>query len=336
MSNIKRISTLAKIITGQIGRPTEFSDFNDVDIKEQYKAEVNKFFTGKNWYRDFQDNQRAMFRILEESIEADLPKEVMDKIGMFANVMVLEPGDTKEYTFKRNKGNIRKTVVEVAKGGRLKHYKMDKGSMKITTHAVGTAVGIEKDELRRKFLDFNEFKDEAQQGIQDRIYEDVHIALKGVIDGLPAANKSSASGFDKEAFDDLIAKAKSYGDEVKIICTERFASTIEFPANDQQSIAEVRTNGHVKMYKGCPIHILPNSIKAPYSSEWVFSNETAFFIPTAKDEKFLQVALEGTTSIKEKEDDDTDESIFEVTADIGVICIVPPPYLYAYTNTKLA
>ncbi|MGL6175205.1 MAG: hypothetical protein ACRC1P_11425 [Cellulosilyticaceae bacterium] len=336
MANLDRIKTLVGIMDGRIGKPAEFAEFNDTDIKGQYQAEINKIFSeGKNWYRTFRKHKNDLFQIIEESIDEDLPNEVIQAVGIVADVQTVQPGDTKQFKVKKNKNGIRKTVVEVAFGGRLKRYKLDKNYLDIKMNRFGTAVSIEKEELRYKFLDFAEFKAEAQQGVQDAIYRKIHEVLKAVTASLPATNSAAASGFDEDLFDELIAKAKSYGDTVKIVCTERFAQKIPFPANDQLSMSEIRTNGYVRMYKGCQVQIIPNAITGVHSDDWTFGNQTAYIIPTNKDEKFISVLLEGSTEIEEFKDADTDEEVFEVTANFGVACVIDPVYLYKYTNQAI-
>ena len=158
--------------------------------------------------------------------------------------------------------------------------------------------------------------------------------LQAAVAKMPARQKDSGSGFDEAKFDKLLAKAKSYGDRVKIVCTEMFAQKIPTDTYLQTGLQEIRDFGYVRKYKGADVQVLPNALKDNVSEEWQIDNKTAYILPVGKNAKIVKITLEGQSEMDEYKDDQTKETVYEVYDKAGV-AVVTLPYVFAYTDTSL-
>lgn len=329
------VMDLYRVLSGKIEMPTEFSEAGKTkeDVAKLFQSEIERLAPKGDW-KTFKKNKEEIFSIIAEVIEEELPKEVMETIGRWADVEVFRHGDKPRYLLKKNKNGIRHSVTEIAPSGRPKRTKMDRGYKDVEMKAFGTATSFSKEELRAGLFDIVEWKDECLQGIKDTMYAKIQEVLQVATSALPIANKKSGAGFVEDVVDDLIAKAKSFGDKVEILCTERFAQTIPFDSNDQQAIADRRSTGYTRIYKGCIVDIMPNPLKKAGTDEFVFDNGIAYILPVGK-EKFIKVPVEGDVDIEEYKENDTKEQVFEVEAKFNAVVVLNPKYLFTYENTSI-
>ena len=143
------VMDLYKIIAGKIEMPTEFSEAGKTkeDVARLFKEEMDKLAPKGDW-KTFKKNKDQIFSIIEEVLEEELPKEVMETIGQWADVEVFRNGDKPRYLLKKNKNGIRHSVTEIALSGRPKRTKMDRGYKEVEMKAFGTATSFSKEELR--------------------------------------------------------------------------------------------------------------------------------------------------------------------------------------------
>lgn len=334
---MSKVIELYRILNGTTGMPAEFSQAGKTkeDVSKLFNAEMERL-APKGDYKTFKKNKAEIFAIIEEVLGEELPKEVMESMGSWAQVDVFKNGDRPRYLIAKNKNGIRKSVTEIALSGRPKRTKMDRGYKEVEMKAFGTATSFSREELRDGLFNIQEWKDEVIQGIKDAMYAKVQEVLAATVDSLPSNNKKNGAGFIPKTVDGLISKAKSYGDRVEILCTERFAQEIPFDPNDQIAIGERRTHGYTRVYKGgVTVNIMPNSLKTPYGDEFVFDDKRAYILPVGK-EKFIKIPVEGDVEIDEYTEQDTKEEVFEAYSRFNALVVIDPCMLFVYDNTELA
>lgn len=327
------LKNMAKIISGKIQLPTEFSA-EGVGVEEVKEAFCEQIKELTKDYRTFRNHKTEVFTIIEENIDVILPNMVKDALGDFADIKVLSNGDKNRFLVEKNKEGIKNSVTEVALGGNFKRYKMDKGYVEPEMKAYGTATSIELEELRAGLLNWAEWQAEVTQGIAENIYTKVNEGLQAAVSKMPARQKDSSAGFDAAKFDALLARAKSYGSKIKIMCTEMFAQTLPIDTYSQVGLQEKRDFGYVRKYKGADVQIIPNALKDNTSTEWQIDNGFAYIMPVDKNSKIVKVSIEGQSEMKDMEDPDTHEQVFQVYDKAGV-AVVNQPYVFVYENTAL-
>lgn len=327
------LRTMADIVSGKIKLPQEFSTEGvDVDAVNVAFCEQIKEITKD--YRTFKQHKQELFSIIEENIDIVLPNMVLDALGELAEIKNLANGDKPRFLVEKNKGGIKNSVTEVGLGGNFKRYKMDKGYIEPAMKAYGTATSIELEELRAGLLNWAAWKQEVAEGIAENIQRKAYEGIQAAVAKMPARQKESASGFDEAKFDKLLAMAKSYGSDVKIICTEMFAQKLPIDTYSQVALQDKRDYGYVRKYKGANVQIIPNALKDNTSEEFQIDNSRAYIIPTAKNAKIVKVVLEGQSEMDEFKDQDTKETVYQVYDKAGV-AIVNVPYLFSYEDTSL-
>ena len=327
------LRTMANVISGKIRMPQEFSaeGLTIEDVNHTFCELIDEYTKD---YRTFKKHKQEVFAIIEETIDIELPKNVNEVLGEIAEIKNLSNGDKNRFLVEKNKGGIKNSVTEVGLGGQFKRYKMDRGYVEPAMKAYGTATSIELEELRAGLHNWANWKTEVVQGITDSIAHKAIEGLQAAVSKMPARQKDEASGFDEAKFDKLLAKAKSYGDKVKIICTEMFAQKIPVDQYFQVGLQDKRDYGYTRRYKGADIQIIPNALKDNASEEWQLDNKTAYILPVGKNAKLVKVTLEGQSEMDEYKDEQTKETVYEVYDKAGV-AVVTVPYVFAYTDTSL-
>ena len=327
------LRAMANIISGKTKLPAEFSA-EGVDLEAVNEAFCEQIKEITKDYRTFKQHKAELFSIIEENIDTILPNMVEQYLGEFAEIKNLANGDKNRFLVEKNKGGIKNSVTEVGLGGQFKRYKMDKGYVEPEMKAYGTATSIELEELRAGLLNWANWRMEVTEGIAENIMHKVNEGLQAAVSAMASRQKDSASGFDATKFDTLLARAKSYGEKVKIVCTEMFAQKLPIDTYSQVALQEKRDYGYVRKYKGADVQIIPNALKDNTSTAWQIDNGFAYIMPVGKNAKIVKVTLEGQSEIDEYKDQDTKETVYEVYDKAGV-AVVNQPYVFVYEDTAL-
>lgn len=329
------LKTLADITSGKIKLPIEFSQegIDEDAVREAFNKQVNELTKD---HRTLRKNQQEVFSIIEEGVDEELPKNVLNGFGDLVELKIKSNGDKPRFLVEKNKGGIKNSVTEIGLGGRVKRYKKESGYIEPQMKAYGTATSIELEELRSGMMNWADFKTEVADGIAQNILIAANKGLQTAIAKMPARQKDSSSSFDATKFDKLLAMAKSYAPngKVKIVCTELFAQTIPFDTYFQVDSQDKRDFGYVRKYKGAEVQVVPNALKDNISTEWQLDNKNAYIMPVGKNGKIVKVVIEGQSEMREVDDQDTDEKVYQIYDRAGVV-VVTLPNVFVYTNTAL-
>ena len=289
------------------------------DLNETLRVELKEIAGTYSLYRE---NKNTIFALIEETVDEILPKKVMDQYGMFAEVRTFGQGDKPVFTKKEGRRRAKQFITKVGLAGIYEVFKLDKSSFEVPTSAFGGAAQIGFEEFLDGRVDFAEVIEIIMEGLDEVVYAEIAKALIGGINQLPAANKTSHTGFDEAKMDKLIAVSRAYG-EPTIYCTYELAAKI-LPADawvSSEMKNERNALGYISMYKGNRIIVLPQSFTDETNSVKVIDPSYAWIIPSGGNDKPVKVAFEGQTIVDEYTNYDRSREI-QVYKKLGVVALM--------------
>lgn len=325
--DFKSLTVLAKFAANSNNANTCFS-FNDEkysceQVNETLRRELNKYALD---YNTFQENKYKIFKLMEEVIQDVLPRKVLDQYGDFAEIKQFNQGDKAVFTQKITsaaKRRAKQFITKVGLAGVYEVFKLDGKSYEIPTTAFGGAAQIGFEEFLDKRFDMADLVDIMLEGLDEAIYIEIEKALKGAVENLQTANKTTQTGFVETAMDNLLQIADSYGTgKSTIYCTFEFAAKM-VPAEGwvSDSMKEQRwNNGYLANYKGHKVIVLNQSFEDETNSKKVIDPAYAWIIPGSS-EKPVKIAFEGQTIVKDWENRDLSREI-QVYKKVGVGAII--------------
>lgn len=307
------------------------------DLQETLRKEFNEL---AGTYEDYLQNRPRIFSVISQTLDIVVPKRVEENYQQFAEVKQFPQGVTPEFRRKINGTNRAKQfITRVGLAGNYEVFKLGKSSesFQITTSAIGGAAQIGFEEFLDGRVDFNELIDIVSEGMNELIYDEIGKTIEDSSNQLPAMNRVTSDGFDESAFDGLVRLAESYG-TVTIYCTDEFALQMIPQEAWRYSDAmkdELYRTGRLKGYKNKNIVILPNAYKDVLEGkEKVIDPSICLIIPSGADQKPVKVAFEGTTHIKEFDDNRDWSRELHTYQKVGVTCMMDNA-ICIYQDTSL-
>lgn len=301
-------------------------------MNETLRNELNALVGTEELY---EQNKRLVFSLMEQTMDDIVPNRLIDAYGQFAEVRTYNQGD--KPVFKRRTGLTRakQFVTRVGLAGVYETFKLGSESFEVGTSAIGSAAQISFEEFLDGRVNFAELTQIIMDGMDELIYREIAAALMTSVDQLPAANRVSAAGFDEGGLDFLVNTASAYGTPT-IYCTREFAVKI-VPAEGWVS-DEIRnerwSTGYLANYKGVRVVILPQSLEDETNSRKVIDPGYAWVIPSGANDKPVKVAFEGTTHIRERNDNDDWSRDIQVYRKVGV-GVMMTNNIFSYVDTQL-
>ena len=337
--DLKNLVMIAKAAcSGNSAAPTSY-EFQGVKYTSQeantaLRTELKELAGTYSLYRE---NKNTIFSLIEQTIEDVLPAKVLEQYADFAEIKTFNQGDKPIFTQKITQASRRRAkqfIGKVGLAGIYEVFKLDGQSYEVTTNAIGGAAQIGFEEFLDGRVDFAEVLDVVLEGLDACIYIEIEKQLRGAINALQAANKSTQTTFVEKEFDRLIGIADSYGSKSTLYCTFEFAATIVPDTNwiSEQQKNEKWTNGFIANYKGHRVIILPQSYEDEKNTTKVIDPSYCYIIPTGA-EKPVKIALEGGTIVDEYANYDRSKEV-QVYKKIGVRAIFSNA-ICVYQNTSL-
>ena len=250
-------------------------------------------------YAQYRENKNLIFALMETVLDDVLPKKVMEQYGAFAEVKTFAQGDKPVFTKRVGKNRAKQFITKVGLAGIYEVFKLSNKSFEVETSAFGGAAQIGLEEFLDGKVDFAELTTIVLEGLDEKVYEEIALALKKVIDEIQATNKHAHNGFNETKFDDLLNIASAYGQPV-IYCTFEFATKM-IPEKDWISEAmknERWEKGYFANYKGRKVIILPQSYTDETNTTKVIDPGYCWILPSG-DAKPVKIAFEGNTIVDE-------------------------------------
>lgn len=311
-------------------------NFDYDQLNETLRRELNEYASTYAMYRD---NKNLIFSVIEETLDEVLPKKVEQAYMQFAETKQFAQGDKPIFKRKRDtRSRAKQFITRVGLAGIYEVFKLgpsEAESFEVRTSAIGGAAQIGFEEFLDGRVDFAEVTRIVMEGMDELIFREVGHALKASVNQLPPANIVVANGFDEQEFDRLLVIASAYG-EPSIYCTYEFAVKM-VPTEGwrwtESMKQELWDTGHLAMYKGRKVIILPQGLEDESNQRKVIDPGYCYIIPAGADSKPVKIAFEGGTIVDEYVNKDRSREI-QVYKKVGVVAMLANN-ICAYADTSL-
>ena len=260
MADIKAIKELA-LYAAKKQVPTEFANKTVADVNEALREEL-KTICGN--YDLFRRNKLDLFEIMQETMDAVVPEQVMAIVSQFAEVKNYAHGQKPSFKIKKGKIRARKFATRATASGVYETFRLDTDTIDVNTFVIGDAAYIDFERFLSGDEDWADYMEALMDGILHRIYKEIYNELINGAALLGNINKKETVGsFATADLDGLLKIVKAYGDPV-IVATSDYISEMGDEVLEQAWATdadkeEIRNYGRILKYKGAPVVELPVS-----------------------------------------------------------------------------
>lgn len=304
MADIKAIKELA-LYAAKKQVPVEFANKTVADVNEALRKEL-KAICGT--YDLFRRNKLDLFEIMQETMDAVVPAQVMQVVSQFAEVKQYAHNQKPSFKIKKGKIRARKFATRATASGVYETFRLDTDTIDVNTFVIGDAAYIDFERFLSGDEDWADYMEALMDGILHRIYKEIYDELINGAALLGNMNKKETVGsFATADLDGLLKIVKAYGDPV-IVATSDYISEMGDEVLEQTWATdadkeEIRNYGRILKYKGAPVVELPVSYEDETNTTEVFGGKFAFVLPSSG-YKVMMVAFEGNTIVKDWENRD--------------------------------
>lgn len=297
------------------------------------RNELNEFVGTDELYRE---NKNTLFSLIEQTMDEVVPNRLLNSYGNFAEIRTFAQGDKPVFTRRTGLTRAKQFITRVGLASVYETFKLGSESFEVGTSAIGGAARIGFEEFLDGRVNFAELTQIVTEGMQELIYREIAQALMGSINQLPAANRCAVAGFDEPTMDYLVNTATAYG-QPTIYCTREFAVKM-IPDNDAWISDNMRDQywgtGYLANYKGTRVVILPQTLEDETNSKKMIDPGYAWIIPGGAESRPVKVAFEGTTHVRERDDNDDWSRDIQVYRKVGV-GVMMANNIFSYVDTEL-
>lgn len=282
----------------------------------------------------YKTDKAQVFSLVEETLDEIVPRSLENAYGQFAEIKQYAQSEKPVFVRRTGRTRAKQFVTHAGLAGVYETFKLGSESFEVTTNAMGAAARIGFEEFLDGRADFAEMTAIIMEGMSELIYREIAASLMGAINQLPTANKVTAAGFDEGGMDYLVNTASAYGSPV-IYCTREFAvKMVPDTGWVSDAMRDQRWNqGYLANYKGTPVIILPQTLEDETNSRKVIDPGYVWIIPNGNDTRPVKVAFEGTTHMRERENEDWSRDI-QVYRKVGV-GVMMTNNIFSYVDTEL-
>jgi len=304
MATIKEIKELAL----HAARGTAPATFSVENVNEALVDELNQLAGSIN---QFMKNRYDIYEILIETADEIVPNRVIDALGPFAEIKVVEQGQKAMFKKKVGRNRAKKFLTQVGLSGVYETFRLDSTTFEIPAHAVGGAATIDFERMLDGAESIKDVMDIMTEGLVDSVFLEVQKALRGALNATarPTVNKFSQNNFDGAEMMKLINVVRAYGQSAVIFAPPEFVAAMGpdaiVPGDTgvqgvyaPQDIASIHEKGYVTMFRGTPIVQIPQSFVDENNQKTWIDPRLAYILPTGG-EKVVKVVLEGDTQVND-------------------------------------
>ena len=304
MADIKAIKELA-LYAAKKQVPAEFANKTVADVNEALREEL-KAICGT--YDLFRRNKLDLFEIMQETMDAVVPAQVMQVVSQFAEVKNYANGVKPTFKIKKGKLRARKFATRATASGVYETFRLDTDTIDVNTFVIADAAYIDFERFLSGDEDWADYMEALMDGILHRIYKEIYNELMNGAALLGNMNKKKTVGsFSMEDLLGLIKVVKAYGDPVIVATSDYIADmgddVVASTAATDADKEEIRNYGRILKFRGVPVIELPVSYEDETNTTEVFGGKYAFVLPSSG-YKIMMVAFEGQTIVKEWENRD--------------------------------
>lgn len=342
------------VVCSYYGRTPDPTKFSVDDVKATLRDEIHAI---ANDYKSYRRNKEDLFEILQEAYTEIFPKQVEQFMSSFAEIRQVPLNQKAQFVVKRGRRRAKQFITDVALSGVYESFRLDKDTFEVGGSAIGGAAYIDFERYLCGEEDIAEATELLLEGLQDRIYEKITLALMASVNAAdrPTANKVIFAGFDGDEMYRLCRIAASYGDSAIIYTTPDFVAAmgpeaigmpvvwpvgaaagtagVATPVYNPRNIEEIAQYGRIKTFRGVPIVELPQSFVDENNDVTVVNPAFAYIFPNGR-EKPVKVVFEGETQVDDWQHRDRSFEI-EVYQRVGVAILTTNDWCI-YVNSDLA
>lgn len=306
MATIQEIKELAlHAAKGTV--PANFSK-GEVDIDSALRDSLKEYAGSIN---QFMKNRYDLYDIIIQAADEVVPNNVMDAVGIFAEVQTVPQGQKALFKRRLGKNRAKKFLTQVGLSGVYETFRLDSDTFEVSAHAVGGACTIDFERMLDGAENMADLMDIITEGLTNSVYVEVQKALKAAINasGRPSANKFSGANFDPAEMLKLISVVRAYGTNAVIFATQEFVAAmgpdaiVPVGTNYQgvyhpQDIDMIHNQGYINIFRGTPIVQIPQSFINDDNEKTYIDPQLAYIFPTGQ-ERVVKIVLEGNTQIND-------------------------------------
>lgn len=250
-----------------------------------------------------------IFDILIETIDEVVPKRVIDRVSIFADVKVVPQGQKALFKRKVGRNRAKQFLTQVGLSGVYETFRLDTETFEVSAHAVGGAGTIDFERMLDGAENMADIMDIITEGLEDAAYYEIMRALQAAYNNArrPAANQVYENRFDSEKMAGLVNICKAYGDSAVIFACPEFVNdmgpdaivpgTVNYQGiYSPRDIEDIANTGRIKMFRGTPIVEIPQSFIDENNEKTVFNPQYAYVLPTGR-QKVVDLVFEGQTQM---------------------------------------
>lgn len=286
--------------------PAEFSVEN---VDKAFAEELNKYCGSVN---QFMKNRYDLFEIMVENVDDVVPNRVKEALAPFAEFKTVGQGQKAVFKTGLNasKRRAKKFLTRVGLSGVYETFRLDSVNYEVSSFAIGGAGTLDFERMLDGAETLADVMDVLTEGMTDAVYAEVQNALRAVVDntagGIGEGNVVEGT-YSADEMQRLCNVAKAYGNGSAVI----FASP-EFLADmgadaivpvgshagvyAQDDIDSIHRDGHIKLFRGTPVVVMPQSFADNKNVETLIDTDVAYILPAGK-AKVVKVVFEGATQM---------------------------------------
>lgn len=341
---IKELKELAlSTVTGKA--PANFSlGEGEIDFDAAFKDALGEFAGSIN---QFMKNRYDLYDIVIQNVDEVVPKNVIDAIGIFAEVQTVARNQKAIFRRKLGRSRARKFLTQVGVSGLYESFRLDSAQFEVSGHAIGGACSIDFERMLDGAETMSDFMEIVTEALTNSVYVEVQRALTAAINqqGVPAANRAITNGFEPDQMLKLIRTVSAYGQSAVIFAPPEFVADmgpdaiVPVPASGNyggvyhpQDIDRIHNQGYINIFRGTPIVQLPQSFVDENNEGTYIDPQVAYVLPTGA-EKVVKIVFEGPTQINDFKNKDQSMEV-HIYKRIG--CAIFTYHNWAiYQNTRI-
>ena len=254
--------------------------------------------------REIRAKEDLAFALIEEAVDAILPKKLEGVLQEFAEVRQFARDAEVLFNIEKiGKNRAKLTISKGARGGIYRAAKLDRKYFSVDTTIQTVAVSVTLEEIILGTLSLAELYSNILEGFEEIVYKEVFNAL---------ASAKPVAGYDRighdspttvkaslgSAIDKVMPYVKQYGIPT-IFGSYQALANLSNPASEwhpeMNDSAERRQYGFVQLYKGAKVVELPNYLVDNKNEKWFYDPKFVFVLPSGV--KPVKVALKGDLTL---------------------------------------
>lgn len=286
--------------------PTNYSCENvDVALRNEMAAMCKSI-------NEFKRNQYDIFQIIIETADEIVPKKVIDRMNMFAEVRNVPQGQKTLFHKKMGKNRAKQFITRVGLSGVYETFRLDSTEFEVPVKAIGSAGTIDFERFLDGAESMADIMDIIIEGLEEAAYIEVANCLMASLNNAkrPTANQYIDSQFVGAHMQKLVNVVKRYDESAVIFACDDFIDAmgpdaiVPAIANAAQGIYSaddidaIHKSGRIKIFRGTPVVELPQGFVDENNDKTWLNPQFAYVLPTGR-EKVVKFLFEGETQMWE-------------------------------------